>query len=271
MHIRYHLKINLFLYTLPPSIFRKVRSNTSVELNSRYQSQSQVLTSWTQYDEGVTDLELRSAARMSGGDMELLHILLPHEDRVETAESHSSSLKSWQVFLALNGVKFDTLKRNSKGQVILPLKTIFLALIQFSFRTSKENVVLKYARNVFIFTLIAVPVGIQIYLGCGAFCIAFMILSSIQVYLFLDVNLKFLGAATNDAHRRQTMATALSVFVRADDRITDYEFTTIPKLVSQNIYSATLFSTLFIKTYCFPCHRILPLSLRQFLRGYICV
>ena len=199
-----------------------------------------MISSWTQYDEFVTDLELRSAARISGANIDLLHILLPHEGNVETAESHSSSFKSWQVFLALNGVKLDTLKRNSNGQLILPLKTIFLALVQFSFRITKENIVLKIARNVFIFTLLAVPIGIQIYLGCGPFCITFMVLSSIQIYLFLGVNLQFLGAATSDAHRRLNMATALSMFVRADDRITEYEFVTIPKLVRQNMYSALI-------------------------------
>lgn len=199
-----------------------------------------MLTSWTQYDEFVTDLELRSAARISGDHMELLHILLPHEDCVETAETHSSSLKSWQVFLTVNGVNLDTLKRNSNGQLIISLKTIFLALVQFSFRTSKENFILKISRNVFIFTLLAVPIGIQIYLGCGPFCITFMILCCIQIYLFLGVNLQFLGAATNDAHRRLTMATALSMFIRADDRITGYDFMTIPKLVRQNMCSALI-------------------------------
>jgi hypothetical protein len=204
-----------------------------VEISDKYQAQSQLLTSWVQFDEFVTNLEFKNVARVTGADVARLHILLPYEDRVESPETDSSSFKSWQVFLAVNKVNLDSLKRDPNGRVILPVQTLFLALIKFSFRVSKESLFQKCIKTIFPLALIFLPIGIQIYQGCGPFCIAFMIISSVQIGIFVVVNLAFMSAATNDAHRRFTIARVLSLFIRVDDRIDEYDFMTIPRMVSR--------------------------------------
>jgi len=212
-------------------------SVTNFELAVKYQKQSQLLTSWNAFDEDVAALEIDSAATISGAKLDVLHIIIPHEHRLETPDNEASSFKRWQSFLVLNGVELDHLQKNSHGHLVVPAKTLFVAITKFSYRTAKPISVLNKIKNIVVVATIIIPIIYQFmyFDGYDVWAILFMIFSSCLIQLYLSTVLDFLIAATMDAQRRLMTAKLLSILMRVESKIsttaTEYDFSTIPKLV----------------------------------------